>query len=146
MLEYHHWFARYQSWLTGLTTSCYHLGDVGSPPAAKFGYREISEILWKATLNPKSLTHSKWQLVKEAWPVCSPWWKWPVKVATVSHPYPPSIWHLKEGSLLSVQIHLKSCSGMYGHVCYNSVTKSRGKVLTLVITIELNLPNHIPNN
>ena len=50
--------ARYQSCLAGLNTSCFHLGDVGSPPAAKFGRREISEILWKATLKPKSLTHS----------------------------------------------------------------------------------------
>ena len=44
--------------LAGLTTSCYHLGDVGSPPAAKSGRHKISEILWKAALNPKSLTHS----------------------------------------------------------------------------------------
>ena len=58
MLEYHPWLARYQSCLAGLTTSCYHLGDVGSPPAAKFGQHEISEIVWKAKLNPKSLTHS----------------------------------------------------------------------------------------
>ena len=58
MLEYHPWLARYQSCLAGHTTSCYHLGDVGSPPAAKSGRREISEILTKATLNPKSLTHS----------------------------------------------------------------------------------------
>ena len=54
VFEYHSWLARYQSCLAGLTTSYYHLGDVGSPPAAKSGRREISEILWKATLNPKS--------------------------------------------------------------------------------------------